>query len=56
MVLTGTIVTQVSGAHASLVNSSQVVETSTGTSAGHVQVNAPTVYNNGQNTGIWVRH
>jgi hypothetical protein len=54
--LTNTKVTQVNGTHVSLVTSSQVVETSTGTSAGHVQVNAPTVFNNGQNTGIWVRH
>ena len=32
------------------------IETSDGTSSGTVQLNAPTVYNNGQNTGIWVRH
>lgn len=55
-VLTGTIVTQVNGTHVSLVKSSQVVETSDGTSAGALQVNAPTVFNNGANTGIWVRH
>jgi hypothetical protein len=54
--LTNTKVTQLNGTHVSLVKSSQVVETSDGTSAGTVQVNAPTVYNNGQNTGIWVRH
>jgi hypothetical protein len=33
-----------------------VVETSNGTSTGTVQVNAPTVFNDGHNTGIWVRH
>jgi hypothetical protein len=33
-----------------------VIETSDGTKNGTVQVNAPTVYNHGQNTGIWVRH
>ena len=54
--LTKTTVTQLNGTHVSLVKSAQVVETSTGTSAGHVQVNAPTVFNNGANTGIWVRH
>jgi hypothetical protein len=53
---TSTKVTQRNGTHVSLVNSSQVVETSTGTSAGHVQVNAPTVFNFGQNTGVWIRH
>jgi hypothetical protein len=54
--LTGTKVTQKNGTHVSLVGSSQVIETSDGTKSGTVQVNAPTVYNNGQNTGIWVRH
>jgi hypothetical protein len=54
--LTGTKVTQLNGTHVSLAKSAQVVETSDGTSAGTVQVNAPTVYNNGQDTGIWVRH
>jgi hypothetical protein len=54
--LTSTKVTQLNGTHVGLVNSAQVVETSDGTSTGTVQVNAPTVYNNGQNTGIWVRH
>jgi len=54
--LTGTKVTQKNGTAVSLVNSSQVIETSDGTKNGTVQVNAPTVYNNGQNTGIWVRH
>jgi hypothetical protein len=54
--LTGTKVTQKNGTHVSLVNSSQVIETSDGTKNGIVQVNAPTVYNSGQNTGIWVRH
>lgn len=54
--LTNTMVTQLNGTHVSLVKSSQVVETSTGTSTGHVQVNAPTVWNNGANVGIWVRH
>ena len=54
--LTNTKVTQLNGTHVSLVKSSQVVETSDGTKTGKVQVNAPTVFNNGQNTGIWVRH
>jgi len=54
--LTDTSVTQLNGTHVSLVNSTQVVETSDGTSTGTVQVNAPTVYNDGANTGIWVRH
>ena len=54
--LTGTKVTQKNGTPASLVNSSQAIETSNGTKSGIVQVNAPTVYNMGQNTGIWVRH
>ena len=54
--LTGTKVTQKNGTGVSLVKSSQVIETSDGTKTGTVQVNAPTVYNNGQNTGIWVRH
>lgn len=54
--LTGTKVTQLNGTHVTLNGSSQVVETSTGTSGGHVQVNAPTVWNNGANVGIWVRH
>ncbi len=54
--LTKTAVTQLNGTHVSLVKSKQVVETSDGTSTGTVQVNAPTVFNNGQNTGIWVRH
>jgi hypothetical protein len=54
--LTKTAVTQLNGTHVSLVKSRQVVETSNGTSTGTVQVNAPTVFNNGQNTGIWVRH
>ncbi len=54
--MNNTVVTQLNGTHVSLLKSSQVVETSTGTSSGHVRVNAPTVYNNGQNTGIWVRH
>ena len=54
--MNNTVVTQLNGTHVSLLKSSQVVETSNGTSSGHVQVNAPTVYNNGQNTGIWVRH
>jgi hypothetical protein len=54
--LTVTKVTQLNGTHVSLVKSSQVVETSDGTKTGKVQVNAPTVFNNGQNTGIWVRH
>jgi hypothetical protein len=53
---TGTKVTQLNGTHVSLTSSSQVIETSNGTSSGTVQLNAPTVYNNGQNTGIWVRH
>ena len=39
-----------------LAKSSQVVESSDGTKTGTVQVNAPTVFNNGMNTGIWVRH
>ena len=51
-----TVVTQLHGTHVSLLKSSQVVATSNGTSSGHVQVNAPTVYNNGQNSGVWVRH
>jgi len=54
--LTNTKVTQLNGTHVSLVPSAQVVETSDGTSTGIVQVNAPTVFNNGKNTGIWVRH
>jgi hypothetical protein len=54
--LTNTKVTQLNGTHVSLVPSAQVVETSDGTSAGIVQVNAPTVFNSGMNTGIWVRH
>lgn len=54
--LTNTKVTQLNGTHVSLVPSAQVVETSDGTSTGIVQVNAPTVFNNGHNTGIWVRH
>jgi len=54
--LTNTKVTQLNGTHVSLVKSAQVVETSDGTSAGTVQVNAPTVFNSGMNTGIWVRH
>jgi hypothetical protein len=54
--LTNTKITQLNGTHVSLVPSAQVVETSDGTSTGIVQVNAPTVYNNGHNTGIWVRH
>jgi hypothetical protein len=54
--LTNTKVTQLNGTHVSLVSSAQVVETSDGTSTGTVQVNAPTVYNSGMNTGIWVRH
>jgi hypothetical protein len=54
--LTNTRVTQLNGTHVSLVKSAQVVETSDGTSTGTVQVNAPTVYNHGMNTGIWVRH
>jgi hypothetical protein len=56
VLLSGTKVTQKNGTHVSLVKSSQVVETSDGTKNGTVQVNAPTVYNNGMNTGIWVRH
>ena len=56
VLLTGTKVTQKNGTHVSLVKSSQVVETSDGTKTGTVQVNAPTVFNNGMNTGIWVRH
>ena len=54
--LTGTKVTQKNGTQVSLAKSSQVVETSDGTKTGTVQVNAPTVFNNGMNTGIWVRH
>jgi hypothetical protein len=54
--LTKTKATQLNGTHVSLVKSAQVVETSDGTKTGKVQVNAPTVFNNGQNTGIWVRH
>lgn len=54
--LTGTKVTQLNGTHVTLVGSAQVVETSDGKSTGTVQVNAPTIYNNGANTGIWVRH
>ncbi|HEX6933705.1 MAG TPA: hypothetical protein VF162_16285 [Streptosporangiaceae bacterium] len=56
VLLSGTKVTQKNGTKVSLVSSSQVIETSNGTKTGTVQVNAPTVYNNGQNTGIWVRH
>ena len=56
VLLTGTKVTQKNGTQVSLAKSSQVVETSDGTKTGTVQVNAPTVYNNGMNTGIWVRH
>jgi hypothetical protein len=56
VLLTGTKVTQKNGTHVSLANSKQVVETSDGTKTGTVQVNAPTVFNNGMNTGIWVRH
>jgi hypothetical protein len=56
VLLSGTKITQKNGTHVSLVKSSQVVETSDGTKNGTVQVNAPTVYNNGMNTGIWVRH
>jgi hypothetical protein len=56
VLLTGTKVTQKNGTHVSFAKSKQVIETSDGTSAGHVQVNAPTVYNFGKNTGIWVRH
>ena len=55
-VLTNTKVTQLNGTHVSLLKSAQVVETSDGTSAGKVQVNAPTVFNFGKDTGIWVRH
>jgi hypothetical protein len=55
-VLTNTKVTQLNGTHVTLAGSTQVVETSDGTSTGTVQLNAPTVYNNGRNTGIWVRH
>jgi len=54
--LTGTKVTQKNGTKVSLVDSSQVIETSDGTKNGTVQLNAPTVFNHGQNTGIWVRH
>jgi hypothetical protein len=54
--MNNTVVTQLNGTHVSLLKSSQVVETANGTSSGKVQVNAPTVYNNGQNTGVWVRH
>lgn len=54
--LTRTGVTQLNGTHVNLNGSAQVVETSTGTSAGTVQVNAPTVWNNGTNLGVWVRH
>lgn len=54
--LTGTQITQLNGTHVTLNGSSQVIETSDGTAHGKVQVNAPTVYNNGHNTGIWVRH
>lgn len=53
---TGTKITQLNGKHVTLVGSTQVVETSNGTRTGHVQLNAPTVYNFGQNTGVWVRH
>ena len=54
--LTKTGVTQLNGKHLTLNGSTQVIETSTGISTGHVQVNAPTVWNNGTNLGIWVRH
>lgn len=54
--LTGTKVTQYNGTHVTLNSSSQVTETANGTSSGKVQVNAPTVWNNGANLGIWVRH
>jgi hypothetical protein len=54
--LTGTKITQLNGTRVSLIGSTHVIETSTGTSAGRVQVNAPTVYNYGANTGIWVHH
>lgn len=54
--LTGTKFTQLNGTHVTLTSSSQVIETSDGSSKGTVQLNAPTIYNNGHNTGIWVRH
>ena len=53
--LTGTKVTQLNGKHVTLLSSSQVIETSNGTSSGKVQLNAPSVTNNGANVGIWVR-
>jgi hypothetical protein len=53
--LTGTKVTQLNGKHVTLLSSSQVIETSNGTSSGTVQVNAPSVTNNGANVGVWVR-
>jgi hypothetical protein len=55
VLLTGTKVTQLNGKHVTLTSSSQVVETSDGTSTGTVQVNAPSVTNSGANVGVWVR-
>jgi Peptidase A4 family len=53
--LTGTKVTQYNGKHVTLLSSSQVIETSNGTSSGTVQLNAPSVTNNGAKVGVWVR-
>jgi hypothetical protein len=53
--LTKTTVTQLNGTHVNLNGATQVVQTSDGTALGTVQVNAPTVWNNGANVGIIVK-
>ncbi len=55
---TNTAVTTVSGVHGTLLGpwtTSQVIDTQNGTANGAVVINAPVLWNNGQNFGLWLR-
>jgi hypothetical protein len=54
----GTRVTTYTGVHGTLLGpwtTYQVIDTTTGTSAGAVVISSPVLWNNGQNFGVWLR-
>ncbi len=54
----GTRVTTYTGVHGTLLGpwtTDQVIDTTTGTSAGAVVISSPVLWNNGQNFGVWLR-
>src|SRR6266540_3650479 len=54
----GTRVTTYTGVHGTLLGpwtTHQVIDTTTGTSAGAVVISSPVLWNSGQNFGVWLR-